>query len=143
MLPRIVPRHAACISQCSTSSFENSCGYAALDMPESREISDRADSLAGKPTTTSSLRLKRSDVLRSLKHCLLAQSLGHHSIDCLEECLRVVERGSARRSSLKGRERAIRGRWTVFVERTREGHRQSDEQLSLFQRQLWKNSSQF
>ena len=88
-------------------------------MPESREISDRADSLAGKPTTTSSLRLKRSDVLRSLKHCLLAQSLGHHAIDCLEECLRVVERGSARRSSLKGRERAIRGRWTVFVERTR------------------------
>ena len=33
------------------------------------------------------------------------QSQGHHTIDRLEE--RGVERGSARRSSLKGRERAI------------------------------------
>ena len=34
-----------------------------------------------------------------------SQSQGHHIIDHLEE--RGVERGSARRSSLKGRERAI------------------------------------
>ena len=34
-----------------------------------------------------------------------AQSQGHHNIDRLEE--RGVEGGSARRSSLKGRERAI------------------------------------
>ena len=34
-----------------------------------------------------------------------AQSQGHHTIDRLED--RVVERGSARRSSLKGREKAI------------------------------------
>ena len=33
-----------------------------------------------------------------------AQSQGHHTIDRLEE--RVAEKGSARRSSLKGRERA-------------------------------------
>ena len=35
----------------------------------------------------------------------MAQSQGDHTIDRLEE--RDVERGSARRSSLKGRERAI------------------------------------
>ena len=44
-------------------------------------------------------------VLRSLRHYLQAQSQGHHTICHLEE--RGVERGSARRSSLKGRERAI------------------------------------
>ena len=35
----------------------------------------------------------------------MARSQGHHTIDRLEE--RGVERGSARRSSLKGREKAI------------------------------------
>ena len=43
--------------------------------------------------------------LNSVKHYLLTQSRGHHTIDHLEE--RGVERGSARRSSLKGLERAI------------------------------------
>ena len=62
----------------------------------------RADRLAGKATLT---RLGRSEVLRSLRHYLRAQSQGHHTIDRLEE--RGVEIGSARRSSLKGRERAI------------------------------------
>ena len=38
-------------------------------------------------------------------HYLRAQSQGHHTVDRLEE--RGVERGSARRSSLKGRERAF------------------------------------
>ena len=66
---------------------------------------DRADRLGGKATLTNGLLLGRSKVLRSLGHYLLAQSRGHHTIDCLEE--RGVERGSARRSSLKGRERAI------------------------------------
>ena len=43
--------------------------------------------------------------LRSSRHYLVrAQSQGHHAIDRLEQ--RGVERGSARRSSLKGRERA-------------------------------------
>ena len=58
-----------------------------------------------KQTLTSGLLLGRSEVLRSLRHYPRAQSQGHHSIDRLEE--RGVERGSARRSSLKGRERAI------------------------------------
>ena len=66
---------------------------------------DRADRLAGKVTVTSGLLLGRSEVLKSLRHYLQAQSQGHHTIDRLEE--RGVEGGSARRSSLNGRERAI------------------------------------
>ena len=66
---------------------------------------DRADGQAGKATLTSGLLLGRSEVLRSLRHYVRVQSHGHHPIDRLEE--RGVERGSARRSSLKGRERAI------------------------------------
>ena len=67
---------------------------------------DRADRLAGKATFTSDLLLGRSEVLRSLRHYQRAQIQRQHTIDRLEE--RGVERGiSARRSSLKGRERAI------------------------------------
>ena len=66
---------------------------------------DRADRLAGKASLTSGLLLGRSEVLRSLRHYLQAQSQGHHTIDRLEE--RGVEKGIARRSSLKERERAI------------------------------------
>ena len=68
---------------------------------------DRADRLADKAAVTSGLFLGRSEVLRSLRHYLRTQSqgLGHHTIDRLKE--RGVERGSARRSSLKGRERVI------------------------------------
>ena len=66
---------------------------------------NRADRLAGKATIASGLFLGRSEVLRSLRHYLQTQSQGHHTIDRLEE--RGVERGNARRSSLKGRERAI------------------------------------
>ena len=50
-----------------------------------------------------------------MRHYLRAQSQGHHTTDRLEE--RGVERGSARRSSLK---------------RTRERHRQSDEHWNRF-----------
>ena len=59
----------------------------------------------GHACLTSGLLLRKSEVLRSLRHYLRAQSQGHHTIDCLEE--KGVERGSARRSSLKGREQAI------------------------------------
>ena len=68
-------------------------------------IRDRADRLAGKAALTSGLLLGRSEVLRSLRHYLWAQSQGHQTTDHPEE--RGVERGSARQSSLKGRERAI------------------------------------
>ena len=66
---------------------------------------DREDRLAGKATITGGVRLGRSEVLRSLRHYLLAQSQGHHTIERLEE--RGVERGSAQRPFLRGRERAI------------------------------------
>ena len=62
---------------------------------------DRTDRLAGKASLTSGLLLGRFEVLRSLRHYLRAQNLGHHDIDCLEET------GVERRSSLKGRERGV------------------------------------
>ena len=61
--------------------------------------------MAGKEVFTSGLLLGRSDVLRSLRRYLRAQNQGHHTIDRLEDG--GVERGSARRSSFKGPERAI------------------------------------
>ena len=76
---------------------------------------DRADRLAGKATLASGLLLGRAEVLRSLRHYLRAQSQGHHTTDRLKE--RGVERGSAKRS---------------LLERTREGHRQSDEHWNRF-----------
>ena len=45
---------------------------------------DRADRLAVKAALTSGLLLGGSEVLRSLRHCLQAQSQGHHTIDHLE-----------------------------------------------------------
>ena len=66
---------------------------------------DRADRLAGKATLSSGSLLGGPEVLRSFRHYLRAQSQGHYIIDRLEE--RGVGRGSARRSSLKGREKAI------------------------------------
>ena len=65
---------------------------------------DRADRLAGKATLGSGLLFGRSKALRSLRHYLQAQSQWHHTIGRPEE--RDVERGSARRSSFKGREKA-------------------------------------
>ena len=53
---------------------------------------DRADSLADKVTLTSGLILGRSEVLKSLRHYLRAQSRGRHTIDRLER--RGGERGS-------------------------------------------------
>ena len=84
--------------------------------------SDRADRLADKATLASGLLLGRSEVLRSLRHYLRAQSQGHHTIDCLQE--RGVDRRSTRRSSLKGRDWGPSSvRWT----------------LELFQRRRWAN----
>ena len=77
---------------------------------------DRADRLAGKATLTSGLLLGSSEVLRSLRHYLRAQSQRHHTIDRLEE--RGVKSGSAGRSSLKGREK---GRERAIVNQTNIG----------------------
>ena len=58
-----------------------------------------------KATLRSGLLLGRSEVLRSLRHYLRAQYQRHDAIDRLDK--RGVERGSARRSCLKGRVRVI------------------------------------
>ena len=92
-------------SDWSTSTFENSCVCTALDMPEWRETTEQTDWRAKQPPQFSGLLLGRSEVLRSLRHYLRAQGQQHRTIHRLEE--RGVERGSARRSSLKGRERVI------------------------------------
>ena len=55
---------------------------------------DRADRLAAKATLTSGLLIGKSEVLRSLRHYLQAQTQGHHTIDRLEGI--DVERESAR-----------------------------------------------
>ena len=78
--------------------------------------------LAGKATLTTGLLLGRSEVLRSLRDHLRAQSQDQEDIDRQEE--RGVERGSARLSSLKGRE----------------GHRQSDELWNRFKGNVEKTS---
>ena len=51
---------------------------------------NREDGLAAKATITSDMRLRRSEVLGSLRHYLQAQSQGNHMIDRLED----VERRS-------------------------------------------------
>ena len=83
---------------------------------------DRADRLAGKATLTSDLHLGRSEVLRSLRHYLRAQSQGHHTIDRVEE-----RRGKRMRSM-------------VFFERTRGGHRQSEEHRNCFKGNIGETS---
>ena len=86
-------------------TFENSCGCTYYPGHAGVNGDERADTLAGEATLISGLLLGRSEMLRSLRHCLRAQSQGHHTIDRLEE--RDRERGCARRSPLKGREKAI------------------------------------
>ena len=71
---------------------------------------DRADAKAGKAILTSGLRLGKSEVLKSLRHYLRTQTLGHYTIDRLEE--KGVERGR--------------------VKRTSEGNRQPDEHWNCF-----------
>ena len=90
--------------QWSTSTFENSFG----ELPctchsEGKRLTEQIDWRAKQPSQVACF--SEAEVLRSLRHWLRAQSRGHHTIDRLEE--RGVERESARRSSLKGRERAI------------------------------------
>ena len=70
------------------------------------------------------LRLGRSELLRSLRHWLRVHSQGHHTIDRLEEEEKGVERGSAQRSSFRGRQK---------------GPSSIRPTLELFQRQHWGN----
>ena len=94
--------------------LRNSCGFMYCPGHAGMNGHDRADRLAGKATFTRRLLLGRSEVLRSLRHYLQAQSQGHHINGRLEE--RGVKGGSV----------------TIFLERTREGHRQSDKHWNYF-----------
>ena len=80
---------------------------------------DWADRLVGKATITSGLHLEWSEVLRSLRHYLHAQSQGCHIINHLEE--RGMERESAWQPLNEG-ERAI-----------------NNQNTEVFQRQPWGN----
>ena len=92
--------------QCSSSTFKNSRGCTALDMPERTEMTEQVDWGYKQPWHVAC-------VLEDLKYLgawdttdyLRAQSQGHDTVYGLEE--RGVERGSARWSSFKGREKAI------------------------------------
>ena len=64
---------------------KKSYGCTVLDMPESKEMTEQIDRPAGKATITDGLRLGRSEVSRSLRHYLRAQSQEHHTIDRMEE----------------------------------------------------------
>ena len=66
---------------------------------------DRTDTMAGKAAITSGLRLGRSEVLRSLRYYLWAQS---QRTTCWHKAKDINHRlpGGERRSSLKGREKA-------------------------------------
>ena len=77
--------------------------------PAGVKENDRADRLVGKATITGGLLSGRIEVLKSLIHYLRAQSQRYHTID------RLHERG-----------------WTIFFQRTREGHRQSGEHWNRF-----------
>ena len=65
-----------CKAWWSTSTFENSCGCTALDMPEWREMAEQIDWQAGKATLTNSLLLNRPEMLSSLRHYRQVQSQG-------------------------------------------------------------------
>ena len=94
----------ACLSViCDSFSV---CGCA-LDMPELSEMTEQTDH--HKATITNGLCLRRSEVLRSLRHYLQAWSQGsHHQSPWGERCRR-------------------RKHFMIFLERTWKGHRQSDE----------------
>ena len=76
-------------STCLTFIFEHCCGCVVLD---TTGINGKipVDRLAVKATVPSGLCLGRSEALRSFRHCLQAQSQGHHAIDRLAE--RGIER---------------------------------------------------
>ena len=95
------------VCQWSTSTFENSCGCTALDIPEWREMTERIDWREKQPSqATHTLEdLMCWEVWDII--IMRVQSQGHHTIARHLEERGVKKRRSARRSSLNGRERAI------------------------------------
>ena len=67
---------------------------------------EQADSLASTGDIREGLTLGKTEVLRELRQTLKARMPpAHHSVERLQE--RGIERGSGRRSTLRGRERAV------------------------------------
>ena len=94
-----------CMSQWSTSTFWNSCGWTALDTPEWRKWPSRQTGGQSTPNKWVA-SWKIWTVERSLRHYLQAKkSQGHHPISHLEE--RGMKWKSAQWSSLKWWVRAI------------------------------------
>ena len=98
--------------QWSTSTFKNSCGCTALDMPEWREATEQIDWRAKQPPRVACF----SEDLKCWEawdtNCGQKAKDIIPSITWRREAL-CVERWSARRSSLKGREKAIVSRTTI------------------------------
>ena len=94
-----------------------------IDRPEERGVEKELDALpAGTKPKASHHRSpggERREKRKSLMHYQRAQSQKRHTIDRPEE--RGVERESARRSSLKGRERAIVNQTNVVATSERRG----------------------
>ena len=112
----------------SASAFENSCGCPALDMPHSREMTEQMDWRA-KQALQVVLRLRRSKVLRSLRHIC-----GHEAKDITP--MKRLMPGGERRGKTKYS--------TVFLERMRKGHWphcQSDEHWNCFKGNVGGNVS--
>ena len=81
---------------------------------------DGAHRLTKKASVTNDLPFRRSEMLRSLRHYLQAESQAHNTVDSIEES--GVEREIAQKSSSKGRERAIAGRTLELFQRQRSGN---------------------
>ena len=111
-----------CVCHCSASILKDSCecwncpGHVAV------KGNDRAYNLYWRlkqPCITSGLRIERSEMLRSSRHYPRAQSQAYNAID----------------RSPGGERRGKRDLSTIILERTRDGHHQSDKHWNCFK---WK-----
>ena len=95
----------------STSTFENSCGCTALDMPEWRETTEQTDWQA-----------------KHLSQVVCSASRKIWSVEKLE----TLPAGTKPRTSHHWSPEGERRWTTIFLKRTRESHRQSDEHWNRF-----------
>ena len=124
------------------------CGCNALNMPKSRDMTKQIDWMAKQPSQVVCIS-EDLEVLKSFRHYLWAQSQRNHTINHLDE--KGVERGSTwqsisveelqtlpvdtkpRTAHNRGEKHRKEKRSTIFLLRTRKGHRQSDQQWQCFQ----------
>ena len=97
---------------CSTSAFENVCGCTALDMPKLKEMTEQIDCWAKQPSWLGSRKIFRIEKLETLP-------------------AGAKPRTSHNRSP-GGEGRGKRKCSTIFLQRTRKGRRQSDEDWNCF-----------